>query len=88
MLEQFATLKRLRQNYSDRLDILRQSRILYNKNKHRSVPHRGPYEYGLKVAQREFDHAREALQALLYTARGIRLANEASNAVMRETAQS
>ncbi|MEM7209030.1 MAG: hypothetical protein AAF434_14500 [Pseudomonadota bacterium] len=77
MSEQVATFEEVRQNYNDRLDILRQSRILYNKNKHRSIPNRGPYEYGLKVAQREFDAAKEALQALLETAKDAKPANDA-----------
>ena len=57
MSPQPSELERIRQNYNERLDILRQSQVLFNKNKHRSIPNRGPYEYGLKVAREEFEPA-------------------------------
>ena len=65
MSSELNDLEAIRQTYSERLDILRQSRILYNKNKHRSVPSRGPYEYGLKVATEEFEAAKDALRTIL-----------------------
>ncbi len=69
MSAQPSELERIRQNYNERLDILRQSQVLFNKNKHRSIPNRGPYEYGLKVAREEFEAAKIALRSMLQSTR-------------------
>ncbi len=69
MASQLGELGSARKLYVERLDILRQSRAMYDKNKHRSLNRRGPYEYGLKVAQEEFDTARAALKIVLKSSR-------------------
>ncbi len=51
-------LESARKHYEERLAILKRSLSLYRKNKHRSIPNRGPYEYALKVAKAEFESAR------------------------------
>ena len=52
-------------HYQERLDVLKKLLSMYTQNKHRSRPNRGPYEYGLKVARKEFEMAKNALQVLI-----------------------
>ena len=58
-------LNEARDRFIETLEVLRKSRGLYQKNKHRSVPNRGPYQYALKVAQQEFDAANTRLRRTL-----------------------
>ena len=55
--------------YQSQLARFKKLKDLFEENKHRSKPNRGPYEYGLRVAYEELQEARTALD---YTIRSIR----------------